>query len=304
MSKPDYAEWLGKSLWFVVDAAQLLADSEPIRPPLAFISIYEQGKAGRAGEIYGELKNAITLNALGFHESRTGELGTRLVEPAECIAWAQKRGLQVPEELRTLATAALAKYRQPDWKHWNACDLLEVWEAIALSIDRDPATITDFRKRLIHGHGRGPITLFDGGAEFDRRMDLLRRAFGLKSSQFVPANDYYGAFGLFEERKVLPGKVRQFLLDKNLAIPRAWTTAEVTPAPASAETETDAAQPWVAHARQIGGEILRANPRLSLEQVADKVHERLRAAGVRGRGNKVLTAATIQRHALQGLKSD
>ena len=30
--------------------------------------------------------------------------------------------------------------RQPDWDYWNALESLEVWQAVALSVGRDPAT--------------------------------------------------------------------------------------------------------------------------------------------------------------------
>lgn len=63
-------------------------------------------------------------------------------------------------------------------------------------------------------------------------------------------------------------------------------------------------QPWVASAREIGKEVYTQYPHLSLEQIAEKVHPKLKEQGVRGRGGKIISAGSIRRHALKGLKAD
>lgn len=62
-------------------------------------------------------------------------------------------------------------------------------------------------------------------------------------------------------------------------------------------------QPWVAPAREIGREVYKVFPRLNLDQISEKVHPILKKQGVRGRGGKIVSAGSIRRHALKGLKT-
>jgi len=96
---------------------------------------------------------------------------------------------------------AVQQTTKPDWEYWNAYELVEVWQAVALSIDRDPASIADHRKRRTSGLRGGPKRLFDGGLEFDRRLDILQSAYDRHPSQFVPLNDPYTGFRPFEKRR-------------------------------------------------------------------------------------------------------
>ena len=111
---------------------------------------------------------------------------------------------------------------KPDWKRWNAYDLLEVWQAVALSIDRDPASIADHRKRRTSGLRGGPIRLFDGGPEFDKRLDILQSAYDRHPSQFVRLNDPNAGFRPFEQVKVFPEKVRDFFVSRGFDVPQEW----------------------------------------------------------------------------------
>jgi len=111
---------------------------------------------------------------------------------------------------------------KPDWKYWTAYDLIEVWQAVALSIDRDPASIADHRQRRTSGQRRGPIRLFDGGPEFDKRLDILKSAYDRHPSQFIRPNDHYAGFRPFEETKVFPEKVREFFVSRGFDVPQEW----------------------------------------------------------------------------------
>ena len=112
--------------------------------------------------------------------------------------------------------------KKPNWTFWNACELLHVWEAVGLSIDREPKSI-----RYVGDRQRSPaltnnrIRLYDAGdnTEFDLRLDLLQRAADLHRSQFVPVNDPYAGFKPFEQWRVYPDKVRLFFVEKGFPVP-------------------------------------------------------------------------------------
>lgn len=59
---------------------------------------------------------------------------------------------------------------------------------------------------------------------------------------------------------------------------------------------------WKLSARQIGIRIYQKTPRLSIEQIAQKTYEIMKAKSITGRGGRVPSASTIKRHALNGLK--
>ena len=65
--------------------------------------------------------------------------------------------------------------------------------------------------------------------------------------------------------------------------------------------------PWIPEARKIGERIYKENKKLSVEQIAQKVHSEMTLKkseeGMTGRGGKILSAETIKRHALTGIKS-
>jgi len=193
----------------------------------------------------------------------------------------------------------------PDWSHWNACDLLQVWEAVALSINRDPSTITDYRKRLSNGRSGRPKWLYGGGEEFDRRMDLLKRAFDRDASQFVQPRDIYYAFKHLEERDVLPDKIRQFFIDKGLAVPAEWIapiepeTTEELPEPAFVPP-TGANDAWKLRARELFLKMAAGSP-LNKAQLADKIADQLHSEEIKGRGGKRISGATVLRQALQNI---
>lgn len=63
-------------------------------------------------------------------------------------------------------------------------------------------------------------------------------------------------------------------------------------------------QPWIAPARALGREIFEQFPHLSLDQIAEKVAPKLKAQGMRGRGGKTVSAGSIRRHALNGIKNE
>jgi hypothetical protein len=75
--------------------------------------------------------------------------------------------------------------------------------------------------------------------------------------------------------------------------------------PAKTNPQSPHTRPWVAKARAIGENIWKdpKNKRLSVEQIAKKVHAEMKNQNIVGRGNHVPTADTIKRHALHGIKA-
>lgn len=66
---------------------------------------------------------------------------------------------------------------------------------------------------------------------------------------------------------------------------------------------------WVTRAKEIGVQLFKKFPKLSLEQIADKVHKemdkrhRSGESGMTGRGGRIPSAGSIKRHALTGIKT-
>jgi hypothetical protein len=83
--------------------------------------------------------------------------------------------------------------------------------------------------------------------------------------------------------------------------------AKDRPSARNASSARDAT--WKSRVRDLGMSILKAHPKLSVDQIAAKVHEKMvdaKKAGesnVTGRGGKVPSAGTVKRHALKGIKS-
>ncbi len=78
---------------------------------------------------------------------------------------------------------------------------------------------------------------------------------------------------------------------------------------ATEKNTTTSQAPWKTRARQIAKEILKNNPSLSVDKLAEKTNAEMvdrnkrGEEGMTGRGNKVPAADTIKRHALTGIKS-
>ena len=110
MSKPNYAKWMGKELWTVIEAAYLLCDKEPLRDLRQFLKCLEAGKPEDVIDVYGDLKNAGIKKSLKLRDPRYGSyVGHQRVDPMPCIKWAVTRGIAVPDELKHLAGVTSAE---------------------------------------------------------------------------------------------------------------------------------------------------------------------------------------------------
>jgi len=94
LSDPEY---LRRETWSLIEAACLLADTDPVAPD-QFDRNPSTG--GRPAHYYSNLKDATDAGILGCFESRTGRIAERRVPPWEVVKWARARGDNVPEQLR------------------------------------------------------------------------------------------------------------------------------------------------------------------------------------------------------------
>lgn len=114
MSKPDYAKWMRKDYWTLIQAAFLLSDQEPLANQQEAMRCVQAGKPVALIDIYDDLKNADIKKTLKVIDpGHPGWVGHRRVEPLHCVEWAlKKRGIVVPEPLRQFAAAAAANNQE------------------------------------------------------------------------------------------------------------------------------------------------------------------------------------------------
>ena len=93
----DYTYWRSLDLWTLVEGAFLLARLEPQKDE----KIDDDGSL--QGKNYRRIKDAVTLGKIPKHDSRTGRIGSALIRPKDCVAWAKKSGISVPSELDDLS---------------------------------------------------------------------------------------------------------------------------------------------------------------------------------------------------------
>ena len=95
--------------------------------------------------------------------------------------------------------------------------------------------------------------------------------------------------------------------DKDIQIAEGLLSTEVTDSDSSTnrvdQNETIWKYSWCEFAWNEGKKILIEKPNFSIPQIADRVAQSMEQEGIKGRGGKVLSAETIRRHALTGIKS-
>lgn len=62
------------------------------------------------------------------------------------------------------------------------------------------------------------------------------------------------------------------------------------------------ASPWVPRAAELGKQFKKDNPRHSQDQISAKVAKQLEKEGITGRGGRTISAPTVKREALKGVK--
>ncbi|MES2104817.1 MAG: hypothetical protein V4634_12410 [Pseudomonadota bacterium] len=102
--------------------------------------------------------------------------------------------------------------------------------------------------------------------------------------------------------------IEQAKASRDVSSDEADLTQEATAAYAEADGEK-AKYPWIDAATRIGREVRDSTPSLTVDKIAEKVHQKMvarhasGATGMAGRGGKVPSAGSIKRHALKGIKN-
>lgn len=108
----EFSVWKMRQLWTLSEAAYLLSGELPPRAPVMLMNLIQprtpDDPIGAPAIIYRDLKDAVDLQQIEFFESRTGDLASRRVKPADCVTWADKYGYTVPEVLADLVPAQTA----------------------------------------------------------------------------------------------------------------------------------------------------------------------------------------------------
>lgn len=101
MTEPD-AKWAKRSLWTLLEAAQICADREPqdysvVRdnPHAVFRGMGDDPARCVAEELYARSKDAVQVGQLKSFGSRTGHYGNIRVRPYDYIQWAKAAGFPV-----------------------------------------------------------------------------------------------------------------------------------------------------------------------------------------------------------------
>lgn len=209
---------------------------------------------------------------------------------------------------------------KPDWVYWSSVPYVEIYDGIWLTFDIDPRDAAAFYNR----NKGSPIT-----REFIRRTKLLVAAIKGNGAQdaalsFVKLiNGRWVAelAGLAQWadlfRWPLPAeyprtprmRISRPDIDESSEKLVAANDGAVSPLTARSKGNGATTLTWQATARLIGAEIAAKSPRLSVEQIAEKVRlEMLRRQangepGMAGRGGRVPNSETIKRHALTGIKA-
>jgi hypothetical protein len=109
MSKPDYAKWMRKELWTLIEAAYLLSDLEPVLTEQGVARCLNAEKPDSVFDIYNDLKNGRINRSLKIVDRGDGGwVGYQRVDPSHCIEWAVNRGMAVPLRFRQIASTVAA----------------------------------------------------------------------------------------------------------------------------------------------------------------------------------------------------
>ena len=106
-----------------------------------------------------------------------------------------------------------ATQAQPDWAYWNACDLVLISEAVALSLGLDPKTLDESRSKAVRGSPQ-----LDN--EYRKRLELAERAMWISDRPYetgmLATPDGTHRTG------VEPASFREFLRARGLDVNPSW----------------------------------------------------------------------------------
>jgi hypothetical protein len=121
----------------VYEAGYLLCGLEP--PAERTFAERDRDAGGAVGFAYRALKDATLAGSLPFIEV-DGALARRRLKPADAVAWAMQRGLEIPEPLHPLRGASPPAAREPEAEAQGALSVnsrepaepAESWRDVAL----------------------------------------------------------------------------------------------------------------------------------------------------------------------------
>lgn len=99
-TRPDYAHARALELWTLVDASYWLTGRSP-RTEAEFLA-EDRDAGGSVGQRYRAIEDSTLAGSLPFIEV-DGAYARRRVKPADAVAWAKARNIEVPAELSELA---------------------------------------------------------------------------------------------------------------------------------------------------------------------------------------------------------
>ena len=200
---------------------------------------------------------------------------------------------------------------KPDYSRYGRKQLWTAIEASCLLADIEPVPFAEFMPMYNAAHARRAVEI-DGDLRdsFEIYSDM-KDSFDLGRLEFREARPNQLGERYLGQRLVRPVACIEWAHRRRWNVP-AKLAAAVEQSEESAETvaavpnETRAkAEPvpasWQAKAVALYREFAAQHPNEKDESLSERIAAQLKDNGVRGRGGKILSAATIRRHALQGI---
>lgn len=116
MSRPNYGKWKSEEMWTLREAAYLLSNLEPDPTEDGKRRCLTPSKTDAVFSAYSSLKKALDKGSLkvGAQAVSNRWRGDMTVDPSEIIRWAIKRGIAIPEDLRSLGSETRSSERIDD----------------------------------------------------------------------------------------------------------------------------------------------------------------------------------------------
>lgn len=204
-------------------------------------------------------------------------------------------------------------YQNPtiNWHHWLNMANVAVWEAVCLSLEIDPKSVSPRwyeHKHLLYMSGPGgPVRIED--RHINSEQAAVLNEFTERLSRAVSFLSDEAAFPFFEsawDRRFSRIKLAEFakwlVVSDSVPIARRIRDLYVADKPFGG-AQAAPSSGWREPARRYGEEEHLKHPKWNSEQIAKEVARRLERDGIRGRGQRSVKWETVKRHGLKGRKS-